>query len=215
MSKPKLALIACVLSLALGAGLFPLASCAPNQGRGEASADASPAGSPAGEGGAAWGSEQIGWTPDSDCAICHEGEAGLGAGPGQAQAAAHRDEDCGSCHSHEAFLAEAHEGVTFADRPSAQAKGGSVDSQACIACHGSLGEMAQKTGGSTALADSNGLVVNPHSRPPGATHDESPATCTDCHNNHSENLGRDAVRYCAQCHHRGTFQCGTCHELRN
>ena len=42
----------------------------------------------------------------------------------------------------------------------------------------------------------------------------NPATCTDCHNNHSKDLPKDAMKYCAQCHHRGTFECGTCHELR-
>ena len=54
--------------------------------------------------------------------------------------------------------------------------------------------------------------MNPHERPAGEKHDENPTTCTDCHNNHSKDLPKDAMKYCAQCHHRGTFECGTCHE---
>ena len=64
------------------------------------------------------------------------------------------------------------------------------------------------------LTDDNGTTVNPHERPAGEKHDENPATCTDCHNNHSKDLGKDAKKYCAQCHHRGVYECGTCHELR-
>ena len=67
---------------------------------------------------------------------------------------------------------------------------------------------------STALTDDKGTTVNPHDVPSNEKHEENPATCTDCHNNHSKDLPKDSMRYCAQCHHRGTFECGTCHELR-
>ena len=63
--------------------------------------------------------------------------------------------------------------------------------------------MAALTADSTALTDDKGTVVNPHERPAGEKHDENPATCTDCHNNHSKDLPKDAMKYCAQCHHPG------------
>lgn len=77
-----------------------------------------------------------------------------------------------------------------------------------------MSEVAALTADSTALTDDKGTTVNPHERPAGEKHDENPTTCTDCHNNHSKDLPKDAMKYCAQCHHRGTFECGTCHELR-
>ena len=83
----------------------------------------------------------------------------------------------------------------------------------CTTCH-NPDDVKAATEGSTVLTDINGTVVNPHERPDGEAHDENPATCTDCHNNHSKDLSKDAMKYCAQCHHRGIFQCGTCHEIR-
>ena len=102
----------------------------------------------------------------------------------------------------------------FGDKPAAKATVVTVDPATCESCHGTLGDMAAKTAGSTVLTDDNGTTVNPHERPAGEKHDENPATCTDCHNNHSKDLGKDAKKYCAQCHHRGVYECGTCHELR-
>ena len=104
------------------------------------------------------------------------------------------DSDCSMCHTSEAESA--------------------TDPATCESCHGTLEDMAAKTADSTALTDDKGTTVNPHERPAGEKHEENPATCTDCHNNHSKDLPKDSMRYCAQCHHRGTFECGTCHELR-
>ena len=70
------------------------------------------------------------------------------------------------------------------------------------------------------MKNENAQVLDPAQNPiprlyaAGEKHDENPTTCTDCHNNHSKDLPKDAMKYCAQCHHRGTFECGTCHELR-
>jgi hypothetical protein len=102
--------------------------------------------------------------------------------------------------------------VTLADKPATKVTQLTVEEQTCIKCHGTLEEVAVRTAGSEALKDDQGLVVNPHQRPEGATHAENPVTCTSCHNNHSANLPKDAKKYCAQCHHRGVWQCGTCHE---
>jgi hypothetical protein len=131
----------------------------------------------------------------------------------QAQAFAHGTQECGSCHTDEAVLKQAHEGVTYGSTPAKKAKLRTVDDQTCIDCHGDLATMAAKTVDSTALTDSNGLSVNPHERPDGEKHAENPALCTDCHRVHTADLPKDAMKYCAQCHHRGVFQCGTCHAV--
>lgn len=124
------------------------------------------------------------------------------------------ESDCVTCHTDEAVLSQAHDGVAMGDKPATKPSVVTVDEATCIACHGELSEMAALTADSTALTDDKGTTVNPHERPAGEKHDENPTTCTDCHNNHSKDLPKDAMKYCAQCHHRGTFECGTCHELR-
>ena len=121
---------------------------------------------------------------------------------------------CVTCHTDEAVLAEVHDGIAMGDKPATKATVVTVDEATCIACHGDLSKVAALTADSTALTDDKGTVVNPHERPAGEKHESNPATCTDCHNNHSKDLPKDAMKYCAQCHHRGTFECGTCHELR-
>jgi hypothetical protein len=157
----------------------------------------------------------ISWSMQSDCATCHTAEASNTDAAKHPQAAAHSASACVDCHTDETVLASTHKGVTLADKPATKVTQLTVDEQTCIACHGTLDEVAAKTAGSEALRDDQGAIVNPHQRPEGPTHAENPATCTSCHNNHSENLPKDAKKYCAQCHHRGIWQCGTCHEKRS
>jgi nitrate/TMAO reductase-like tetraheme cytochrome c subunit len=200
-----------VLTLIAFVGIFAgiqlqLTACAPN-----ASTDAKAAEE---ETSAIPGADQpFTWQASSDCATCHTSEGESLSDPAQAQALAHGSQDCGSCHTDEPLLKQAHEGVTYGSKPAKKAKLKTVSEQTCIECHGDLPSMAQKTAESTALTDSNGLSVNPHERPDGERHSENPAICTDCHKVHSENLSKDAMKYCAQCHHRGVFQCGTCHAI--
>ncbi|WP_144301086.1 cytochrome c3 family protein, partial [Eggerthella lenta] len=132
------------------------------------------------------------------------------------QASAHEAEGvtCVQCHTDEAALSTEHADVKFGDKAATKATVVTVDPETCISCHGTMEEMAAKTADSTALTDDKGTTVNPHDVPSNEKHEENPATCTDCHNNHSKDLPKDSMRYCAQCHHRGTFECGTCHELR-
>jgi hypothetical protein len=151
------------------------------------------------------------WSAASDCAVCHTTESASLSDPAQPQALEHGTQKCDSCHSNETLLVQAHEGVTYSSTPAKRASLKTVDEQTCISCHGDLATVAQQTVSSTALTDSNGLSVNPHERPVGEKHAENPTTCTDCHKVHSADLSRDAMKYCAQCHHRGIFQCGTCH----
>ena len=81
-------------------------------------------------------------------------------------------------------------------------------------CPRTMEEMATITADNQEFKDEKGKVQNPHDYPSNEQHDTMNPTCTDCHNNHSENLQKDAMMWCAQCHHKGVFQCGTCHELR-
>lgn len=205
-------LLAALMGLCLGCS--PQGSTTSDD-KGSAS-DSKPTQSDSADSNADMASQQVDWTMDIDCAVCHTSEAEGASDAACAQAVAHQAEGltCAQCHTNEAVLTEAHAGVTYADKPATKATVITVDPATCIACHGDLDEVAALTADSEALKDSNGTVVNPHERPAGEAHDENPATCTDCHNNHSKDLSKDAMKYCAQCHHRGIFQCGTCHEIR-
>lgn len=157
-----------------------------------------------------------GWNMDIDCAGCHVKEADLASDEKCTQGVAHENVDltCITCHTDEEVLTEVHADVTADDKMPKKATVETVDPETCEGCHGTMEEMAEKTADSTALKDDKGTVVNPHEIPEVERHEENPATCTDCHNNHSTNLSKDAMKYCAQCHHRGRFECGTCHEIR-
>lgn len=189
-------------------------SDAPNSGKAATAAEGQDASGSA----SAEGAEltPINWTVDTDCAICHVTESAGAQNPACAQAVAHEQQVCVDCHRAADELSSIHAAVTIEDRDKVptKAKHATADPESCIECHGTLEEVASLTSGSTALTDSQGTVVNPHERPAGESHETNPALCTDCHNNHSQDLPKDAMKYCAQCHHRGVFQCGTCHELR-
>ncbi|MDR1358570.1 MAG: cytochrome c3 family protein [Coriobacteriales bacterium] len=163
------------------------------------------------------GTEPVNWTMQSECATCHISEAESMTDMECPQAYAHQNEaSCVDCHTDEPLLATVHADLTYADasHPASKPTVESVPEQSCVSCHGTLDDMALITAESTALKDDQGTIVNPHARPAGQTHAQNPATCTDCHNNHSKNLSKDAMKYCASCHHRGVFACGTCHEVR-
>ena len=204
--------------LALAAALWLLTGCAPkaeSQDGGSAPESSASSGADAGGAGAMDG-QPVNWTMESDCSLCHTSEAASAADAACPQGTAHEAEGvtCTQCHTEESVLATEHADVKFGDKVATKATVITVDAATCESCHGTLEDMASKTADSTALTDDKGTTVNPHERPAGEKHDENPATCTDCHNNHSKDLNKDAMKYCAQCHHRGTFECGTCHELR-
>ena len=157
-----------------------------------------------------------GWNMDIDCAGCHTKEADKASDKKCTQGVAHEDAKltCITCHTDEEVLTEVHADVSADDKMPKKATVETVDPKTCEGCHGDLEKVAELTADSTALKDDQGTVVNPHQIPEGERHDANPATCTDCHNNHSTNLSKDAMKYCAQCHHRGRFECGTCHEIR-
>lgn len=157
-----------------------------------------------------------GWNMDIDCAGCHTKEADKASDKKCTQGVAHEGAKltCITCHTDEEVLTEVHANVSADDKMPKKATVETVDPKTCEGCHGDLEKVAELTADSTALKDDQGTVVNPHQIPEGERHDANPATCTDCHNNHSTNLSKDAMKYCAQCHHRGRFECGTCHEIR-
>lgn len=200
--------------LALAALMACLAGCAP-QPKAESTESGEATAEQAGDDDPMAG-QPVNWTMESDCSTCHTTEAESATDEACPQGVAHEAEGitCVQCHTDEAVLSDEHADVKFGDKPATKATVDTVDPSTCISCHGDLTEVATLTADSTALTDDKGTTVNPHERPAGKKHEENPATCTDCHNNHSKDLSKDAMKYCAQCHHRGTFECGTCHELR-
>lgn len=211
------AIIAAVLAVAALTGM--LMGCAPSAPASDSNGSGSNSAAPAEQeasGDDAMAGQPVNWTMESDCVTCHTAEAASATDSACPQGVAHEAEGvtCVTCHTDEAVLAEVHDGIAMGDKPATKATVVTVDEATCIACHGDLSEVAALTADSTALTDDKGTVVNPHERPAGEKHEANPATCTDCHNNHSKDLPKDAMKYCAQCHHRGTFECGTCHELR-
>lgn len=204
--------------LALTAAMWSLAGCAPKEAsEAPAQGEQKGEGSGSSSGASAMDGQPVNWTMESDCSMCHTTEAESETDAACPQGTAHKAENvtCVQCHTEESTLSTEHADVKFGDKVATKATVVTVDPATCESCHGTLADMAAKTVDSTALTDDNGTTVNPHERPAGEKHDENPATCTDCHNNHSKNLEKDAQKYCAQCHHRGVYECGTCHELRD
>ncbi len=199
-----------VLTMVLAAVLALVAGCSPKASS-EAPAKAEQSSTSSMDG------QPVNWTMQSDCKTCHTSEAASPQDKACTQAVAHEAEGvtCVQCHTNESVLSTEHANVKFGDKAATKATVVTVDEKTCVTCHGSLKDMAAKTADSKALTDDNGVTVNPHERPAGQAHEETPATCTDCHNNHSKDVEKDAKKYCAQCHHRGVYQCGTCHELRD
>lgn len=209
-----LGIVAIVCSLA--ALMWVLAGCAP-QTASESQTSEQQNGESTNDGASALDGQPANWTMESDCAICHTAEAESASDAACTQGVAHEAEGitCTQCHTDEETLSTTHADVKFGDKTATKPSVITVDPQTCISCHGDLATVATLTADSTALTDDRGTTVNPHERPAGEKHDENPATCTDCHNNHSTSLEKDAQKYCAQCHHRGVYECGTCHELRD
>ena len=185
--------------LALTAAMWTLAGCAP---KAEPSAPAASEQKDGNGGSSAMDGQPVNWTMDSDCSMCHTVEAASATDASCPQASAHEAEGvtCVQCHTDEAVLSTEHADVKFGDKAATKATVVTVDPETCISCHGTMEEMAAKTADSTALTDDKGTTVNPHDVPSNEKHEENPATCTDCHNNHSKDLPKDSMRYCAQCH---------------
>lgn len=197
----KLRLISIMLLLSIG---LICAACAPHQ------AVEKPAANTDAE---ASSMEMPTWSPSSDCASCHTAEADSAdsAAAGYSVHAIQPDITCTACHADDnGKLGKAHEDYSTA-KPSTALKKTEVSPESCTAtgCHDKE-EVAAKTADTTILTDDNGLTVNPHDLP--ASEDHDLILCTSCHEMHSGTSVEDqAPKSCKTCHHKGTYECGTCH----
>lgn len=195
-----------VVALMLVSALAAL-GCAPQAAAPAGAGEAEPA---AGDAPAAAEGAAFEWSPDSDCATCHDAE-GASVGDAACAASAHAAQDCASCHADAAGVEAAHADVAVGDRTPKRLKATSIDEATCLGCHGSYEELAERTAGSSALTDKSGTVVNPHDLPEAGDHEG--ITCNDCHAMHEAEPAADtAGEYCRSCHHMDVFECGTCHE---
>lgn len=154
----------------------------------------------------------VSWSPESDCAVCHDTQ-GSSMESIPCAAAQNSEVTCSSCHTDEAALGKVHDGVTSEDKMPKRLKQTAVSAEACEACHGGVDALAPKTAESTVLTDSKGTVVNPHDLPDNERHQT--IVCGDCHAMHeSGNVQETAPKACTSCHHAGVYECGTCHEQR-
>lgn len=209
-SKALAVLAIAVMTLTLAVVLGSVVGCSPQQSASDAPKEEQ------GQKEDPMATQVVDWTMDTDCITCHTAEAGTMTDSKIPQASGHADMKCVQCHTEESTLKTAHEGVTYADKPASKPTVVTVDAETCQTpdCHGTMEEMAVVTADSQEFKDEKGLVQNPHDYQSNEQHDLMDPTCTDCHNIHSDNLQKDAIMWCAQCHHKGVFQCGTCHELR-
>ena len=198
----RVGLIALGASLSL-AGVLALAGCAPQASSQSTDQDAAAASASDGAETAA------NWSPDADCAACHEKEASSAEAPGcLAQAHAQLGYVCADCHADEQSLTAAHKNGA-SGTPATRLQASDVDDAACLACHDSREAIAAQTTDVT-IADDKGTAVNPHALP--ASPDHYSLACIDCHTSHEAAPAlEEAESTCASCHHAGVFECGTCH----
>lgn len=164
-------------------------------------------------------SQPVDWSIDGDCAVCHAAEDALMQDANCPQASEHANLACIECHTNTDTLTSVHANLTYGDATKTidlKPEEETVDSAVCQNpdCHGTMEDMAKLTADNTDFKDEKGKVQNPHEYSSNEQHDANQPVCTDCHKVHSEELQEDAMKWCAQCHHKGVFQCGTCHELR-
>ena len=151
----------------------------------------------------------LGWSPDTDCAICHAAEANSREG-GPSTASFHSETPCVECHDDAEALEKRHEGATSEDKMPSKLSKTEVDQSACLDCHNSYDELATKTADYAGLADSNGTQANPHALPDVAEHGE--IQCANCHKMHGDKPAAETAKQeCLSCHHADVFECGTCH----
>lgn len=164
-------------------------------------------------------SQPVDWSIEDDCSTCHASEYELMGDEACPQASGHTGLGCVECHTQTETLESVHANLTYGDATKTaelKPKEETVDSAVCQnpECHGTMEDMAELTANNTDFKDEKNKVQNPHDYPSNEQHDANRPTCTDCHRIHSNELLEDAMDWCAQCHHKGVFQCGTCHELR-
>lgn len=115
---------------------------------------------------------------------------------------------CTACHEDSPKLAAAHKRLN-SGKKATRLKKTAVSDELCTSCHSPQG-LAEATGSSNALVDSEGTTVNPHQLPTGEDH--AGISCMGCHEVHaSGGVEGHARELCRTCHHAGVYACGTCH----
>lgn len=145
----------------------------------------------------------------SDCTICHETQS-ESLGTTNCLAGMHASRQaagCADCHADEEGLAQVHQEVDGPKNVRAL-KSTQVDEDACLKCHGTHEDLAEKTADYTGTTDSNGTTVNPHALPDVEGH--SKLTCAYCHPGHKST--EDPAQTCLTCHHANVYECNTCHD---
>lgn len=196
--KLSIRVVTCVAALSVCASLIACAPQAPVADTADGNA----------------GSAVVAWSMNVDCAQCHETE-GNSFTDMACLASTHEDNaTCVSCHTDEAALAPVHESADASGKMPKKLKNSEVSDEACLVCHGSYEELAARTAKSeTLLVDSQGTAVNPHEAPGLNADHEKGLSCVSCHVVHEDaDSLQTAEKACSNCHHRGVYECGTCHE---
>lgn len=145
------------------------------------------------------------WTPESDCASCHEQANSFTEEA--CTASMHEGISCLACHTDTDALVQVHESASMSAVPRLASE--KVDGQSCISCH-DPDTLAAATEDCEVLTDLEGTVVNPHMLPD--VEDHSQITCLSCHKMHEPNdIDKTAIRSCSKCHHADVYECYTCH----
>ncbi len=157
--------------------------------------------------------DQADTADESDVEQASDAAGATDENPIEAYGALHAENfafECTTCHSDEEGMAEAHAKLNNG-RESKRLKKTSVDSEMCLTCHDQEA-LAEATADVEVLVDNEGTVVNPHDLPDVADH--AGISCTSCHKVHTgadRTLEQTANATCTNCHHTGTYECGTCH----
>lgn len=151
------------------------------------------------------------WSPDADCAACHDKENASIQNTACTAAfhGASQDFTCATCHNDEDALFQIHVS-SDGKKPPKKLKKTEVSADTCLTCHGTE-ELAASTTDFNGLTDREGTTVNPHNLPDNEDH-ASEISCISCHSGHSEKPSSEqAADLCTGCHHENVYQCGTCH----
>jgi hypothetical protein len=130
------------------------------------------------------------WTPDTDCALCHEDPQVESLENPDLLAYAHAQEGlaCGDCHNDVDALTEAHVGAV-PGAPVGQLK---VEMEFCFGCHVTTTHTSYDAVIELTADWEEEVGANPHDSHYGEME------CRICHHNH-----RESEDYCAQCHSWG------------
>ncbi len=147
------------------------------------------------------------WSPDQECAPCHSIEAHTAAASACTDFS-DASSSCLTCHNVEQELTVAHENIRNV-KPVSDLQQVTVEKEICTKCH-TIASLAERTADSVALADNDGVTINPHALRRTKGHSE--IDCTACHTMHeSSDKLETSSKMCRECHHADSFECESCH----